>query len=128
MKAPNLAGHQRRIERRMTASVELVVRGPAVWDEETESVVVDWLVAWSGPAIVRPTSRVGQTVVQADDSIDIRSYDVLLPATATVPGDARVKVIKSVGDPRLVGVSLTILEHLFDDWQTCTRLVCQWSA
>lgn len=125
MRLPVLAAHQRRIQRRMNSRVRVVTLGPSVWDPETDSTSATEVVAWAGPAIVRPTASDGKRAESAGEILDVRTYDVTIPVAAVVPLDAHVLVTACRTEPLLVGTRKVILDHPLDDLPTARRLICQ---
>ena len=102
--------------------------GEAVWDEESESMVVPpAVVDYDGPASVRLAGQSGRVVDVAGDLVVVRGYVVSIPVGVELPaGEAtRVEVTACPDTPALVGTQLVVRHSDRGDADVVRRLLVE---
>lgn len=110
----------------MTATVDVGVPGPSVYDPDTDTTTASWASDYTGPARVQPLNQ-SDTTDQAGQTITGRAYLIQLPhaaRAATLPPGRVVKVTAAPGDPRLAGQRLYVIDEQLGSEGFTRDLVC----
>lgn len=78
-------------------------------------------------ALIRPDT-VNATVVGSTTQVVVQQFwDIWVPYATVIPTTATNVVVASTagGQPGLVGLKLSILDHSLDDWPIALRLRCR---
>lgn len=127
MSMPNLPALRRRIERRMTGSVNFshyVTQTDPATGRTTSVQVVDL-----GPvkALIRPDAANAIVLTSPTQVVVQMFFDIWVPYATIIPTTATNLVPASTGggQPGLVGTKMSILDRSLDDWPIALRLRCR---